>query len=793
MTKSSSLDYTTSRISRLLRPLRLKCNVLAASSSPSSGRSHGSGSQTANVTRRDTLSREHEQPLAIIPPPEKLRALSHLDRASRANIQLSKMLYDVRDAFRNVLQAVHGSSPGHRKPASAPVVGQDRIRRLSAFCASVLGEHIEEQVELTKDGREDDDAAEEDDLDIVNEYYEAVPEHHRKHTIISHALTIVLSTCPSNHTVYSLLLDLTLSYGLISESKSLLCRLLEVACTPMPTSPAGGEGSLSMTLSVHSAYLTSLRDRFCKANVINDRAFAFIVRQVLQAGPSHLVTGIWDCKAIVRLARRFRSHDFESFIILCSALVHDVSTLRPTTKGKEREDSDHTLVRDRLAKWLEMLCERLINTSNVVEDDTEAHQEFLAITKLLTSAQAAGLHKQNEHSTACKAVADALLSLTVLCCSSSHYSVLCKQDADALLSILREYRSPDVDTFNPVTSITLSNISKEDSGSYALTSAQATPSVQLLCRWGLLLHTKQLYLLEAWFWSNALAHVEDLCPEIGTHYNTNLHRSAFADELERLRKRIVKNIEAAEKKYYDDCDQKTSSRVDQTPSKAASAIKGSEFRWEELVGCWVQKTPLPVKKSRLTAKRPRDTEPDNEAHDITQMLNDHVSKRPRVYETPSRKRAPSVSSNSSLSSAYATSRSSRMSLSLSPRRSVTSSRLTTPHDEQENIKGEEEREARAPNSVPKLKVKTERRQSGFTSVLADARSNRIVLHAQEKPGTYGDSAQGLPVVPRPQKRPAVLALPRKPVEARNIHLGAMEANEPSSDDLDLFAYRSSEW
>lgn len=181
MAKKLGSDLATSRILRLLRPLQTKCKVLASSAETSGSKSRGSVAATyASSSRDSTAISASDVPLAIIPPPEKLRALFHLDKASRANITLSKMLYDVRDAFRNILQAVitnPSSLAGDSVDASET---KPPFCSLAAVCAAIVGNTIEAEIADSRDERDAEEFAEDEDMEILNEYYDAVPGHYRR-------------------------------------------------------------------------------------------------------------------------------------------------------------------------------------------------------------------------------------------------------------------------------------------------------------------------------------------------------------------------------------------------------------------------------------------------------------------------------------------------------------------------------------------------------------------------------------------------------------------------------------
>lgn len=531
----------------------------------------------------------------------------------------------------------------------------------------------------------------------------------------------------------------------------------------------------SVSYEAHSNYLRSLRDRLSGLIVINDRTFVRILGQAISCTPMAHRPDIWTSFAMVRLARRFRANDYEAFISLCHLLLQDAIEIQLRRKPKDSGNLAFNRMCDRLAKWLETLCERMIRIEHA---DGIPLQELRATTELLASAN---LYSQSFASDVLKPATDALLCLALLCLSTRH--LLSSATYTTLTTMLRDHRDTDADTFNPIISIALANISKKDEGHLSLMSSQIDVSFASMRDWAVRLRTHKLHLLEAWFWSNALAHIEGLCPEVGSHHISTLHRHPWADELERLRGETVAKIEKAERLHFANLGA-DSWGVERTPSKTTSVATASQFRWEELVGCWVLRTPLPIKPRR----RPKRTLPEiSDDEEDVNSLRQHNAKRPCLTDTPKKRRprAPSISSATSLSS-YASTRSSRMSMTMSPRKTESLLRLSTPDDE--NIQP-------LPSSkIEKLKVA--RRRSSFASVLADAKSNRVVLHVDRD--DVAEHKCSLREIDKPSRREQIrgnYARP-KPDLARQSMVptaSAVDLYQLSSDDLDLFAHRLSEW
>lgn len=185
MVNQTGEHLTVSRISRLFRPLRAKCHKLA-SYSPDEQLQVSKGTvfvTYGNLSRQSCIVPALEQdvpPLIVIPPPERLSALSKLDRSSRENLELSRRIYDIRDAFRHVLEVVLQPSSTSRKSSAPNTYEHPNIRSLAAMCAAIVGEHVEDQVHLAAQAREDPAPNDGEEFRVVDSLYEAIYPQYRK-------------------------------------------------------------------------------------------------------------------------------------------------------------------------------------------------------------------------------------------------------------------------------------------------------------------------------------------------------------------------------------------------------------------------------------------------------------------------------------------------------------------------------------------------------------------------------------------------------------------------------------
>ncbi|PIL34045.1 hypothetical protein GSI_03754 [Ganoderma sinense ZZ0214-1] len=167
-------ELTISKVNRQFRTLRAKCTALnslvLAPPKP-----------TVTVTYgRQTVSRKPQDngdtpPLAILQSLDRFGARLHLDRAIVENMQLSKRIYEVRDAFSHIVQSAFG---GPASSTDAP----PRILSLTGICARIVGEHALSEADAAVD---DDPNSEghEDEIrsQTIEELYENVPPQYRQY------------------------------------------------------------------------------------------------------------------------------------------------------------------------------------------------------------------------------------------------------------------------------------------------------------------------------------------------------------------------------------------------------------------------------------------------------------------------------------------------------------------------------------------------------------------------------------------------------------------------------------
>jgi len=198
---STGTHLTTSRIHRILRPLKTKCAGLAsivasAGGNPTGGVriTYGSRGRISRTNSSSFLSSNSDEqpPLVILPPPEQMhhsKSTSQYDSTGK-QLALSRNIYGIRDAFRNVINAAFGGASDelHTRSSAFSAVAVDnvassskrRVVSLTGLCAIVVGKELGAGQEGDRDDEESTDDEEEEATRWVDEIYEEVPFHVRR-------------------------------------------------------------------------------------------------------------------------------------------------------------------------------------------------------------------------------------------------------------------------------------------------------------------------------------------------------------------------------------------------------------------------------------------------------------------------------------------------------------------------------------------------------------------------------------------------------------------------------------
>ncbi|KAH9020834.1 hypothetical protein EDB85DRAFT_2002235 [Lactarius pseudohatsudake] len=399
--RSSCAEFSIPRINRLLRPLRNKCTILA-SCTPSG--------QSSSALSRAPPS------LHILRDPKLV--ISHAYLESKSLDALARQIYAVTGAYRNVVQAAltDGSYRG--------------VLSLADMCAATVGRNLQAEVVqgLAALGEETDEAVE---MTLSGELYESVPMHCRRWTLVAHATSLVVDTCPNHPLLMLSLLGVALSHGLLTESEIFL-RLFLIALIR----PSRNGIPSAITHPMCASYLVELCDEWALlppatcVGAFTCRTFAAITLEVLVAhGPKQA----WTCRSVTRLAQFFRTQDFECFLSFLRGLIEAIA--KWSWLAVHEHDEEDSALLSRLAKWTGVITSDFFPIADEGADipsDTHAEQ-FNSIAEILDL--------RNHQA--------ALVCAATLCLSTPLFSQTSAQKQHTLLALLRD-ATPDSTTFGNI-------------------------------------------------------------------------------------------------------------------------------------------------------------------------------------------------------------------------------------------------------------------------------------------------------------------------------------------------------
>lgn len=451
------------------------------------------------------------------------------------------------------------------------------------------------------------------------------------HAVISHAIHFVLETCPHYPTLLTALLEVCLAHTLTTESHLVLHTLflesIRSSVTSSSTSP--------LLHPAHINYLTTLRATCCSrdyrssANYHRLETSTFTALLVGALSQSHVGrTDAWTSKPVARLARELLAQDFPAFLQLCTGLVDDIveadgyqSRSRVKRKSHPPEPLEDRL-RPRLARWLKSALDRLASRAAEADGGDPAvtlayTQDLQATTDFLLHVFTTGFHRTPEPASPRRPRAmDALLCLSTYCLASPAFPAQPPSDQAAQAAALSAC-APTTESFSGLVGLLFTMPPAPDPASpfdfpvapSREPSEEGTPqpaprltqaeAVQVLRRYARELRAHGLFLLEASLWGNALRKVEDvlLTGGVGGANPFVPRRAAEAgpgDDLHALREELVGRVERAEARCFD------AGAPQAGVNAVASVPLTGEWVWEEMVGSWVQKSPVvePARKRR---------------------------------------------------------------------------------------------------------------------------------------------------------------------------------------------------
>ncbi|EAU91354.2 hypothetical protein CC1G_07389 [Coprinopsis cinerea okayama7 len=562
---------TTAAINRLLRPLRTCCNVLAKLPLPTqaTGASRPSATYSSTSTNRLGLiqiNQKHD-PLVILPPPDKLASQLYFSQEYRGSLELARRVYAVRDAFKNIVV----------KAKNANV--STRVIPLTALCAITIGQNLQEWEEPDD---QDDDQQQQDasnDISYADEMYEAVPAAYRAWLLVSHALAIILDTCPHHPTLICILLDVALIHRLQSEASQLLEALLFLALRPKPN------GQSLISSPTHSKFIVEYLDKWISAGFTID-AFMAILFSALGLTEN---AETWSAKALDTLARRLQSIHPPSLVWLAMGLCRylSASSLEPAYRGQ---------LSTLLSRWTDCVTNNLLSTDGVPPYCDRAFE-------YLRTAQHGAWNTTRDESTS--VLKDSLCCLAIqLIASPGSLSQWQLDNLGKWLSL----STPRALTFSILVKGTLSP--KDDTTSIASYMRQGHKKLKIYASH---LQKRQLTAHEASLWTCALHFVENL------ENDPSLRLVEERPDIKAYRERVMELVDKAEENLlhsssvigsvqsFDDLldgntmtaptpmRKNATSDFDELNLATPARRNFDDWAWEDEIGCWVrQKTQQSV-------------------------------------------------------------------------------------------------------------------------------------------------------------------------------------------------------
>lgn len=467
-------------------------------------------------------------------------------------------------------------------------------------------------------------------------------------------------------------------------------------------------------------------------------------------------------------------------------------------------------LKDQLLKWINHMFDQLFVVSvvgaspgqQVSDAEIERH---LVVFDFLGRARSFGLHRNDAGSKSNRDLPDAIVCLATYCLSiSSTLQLITTSEVNIIIKLLWEA--------TPVT-LTYSNlITRIFNKNPGIAPPFSTPTLaeckQTLQKQALSLRSQHLLWLEASLWSCALRHIEQLDGKPGVFRGS-------AEEVKEFREELIDSVDEAERQCFGPgepwkdlvdtertrvtknheprgCALRTNQR-NSTDVRSHTDTELNDFRggweWEGTVGCWARQSDC----ASPTAKRVKL------GHDQPVRISSS-SKRlsANIFSNAISQYSPSLAKKSTASgisprSSVKFRSPSQHTVCESQRKDLTS--LLNMSGSLSDEQNDSHRLDPRPGSSPLIgRTRAPSSISGFSSILADALTNRKVLHPKpdavklETPNH--DAAQIMSPIPLLLQSPLDNSVR---LQSSPTHLDSLDLSQvlPSDDALDLFMYPDS--
>ncbi|KAJ3574662.1 hypothetical protein NP233_g1628 [Leucocoprinus birnbaumii] len=535
----AQVEWTTSRITRLLRPLKSKCLALQSYT-----KENTSGNVATNGARR--LGGDQELlPLEI---PSNIGLRIHFSWDMVQTFELSRRIRAIRDCYCDLLSKDISAREGG---TSVP-----RVSSLTSLCSVILGAQIP---------WEDEPSESDDGPNQTEVLYEAVPASYRLRTLMMHALHIILQNCPPNASLYLSLLDITLERGLYHESEVLLDAILDYAFEP-----SLGNGS-RVSNPTHRRFLVDLYSDW------NTRfSSGTFVRLTIDALRRASSNAAWTSKATRRLVRKLGRYDIDMLSLFLAGAFEHISMRKRATKPIDGLDAQ-------FREWLQYFAEICLSSMEMVSESLMRLQNPEMLNDLIGRLRSSSMQMVAEgcgSDPSFYAYSDAMACLYTLWLISGPRQI---GQGDTFHMQIQRYFPPS-STFVPFCN-------------HLLRTKSLSACRDVLAALSTTLMNHDLPRLRASLWACALAQIEE--PEIEAQHIERYGRESVRD----FRLWLVDSVDDAEKDCFATPHIKPFSVREPDTDSGRSSGRASGWRWEASVGCWFRSGPRSQDDVPVTPKR----------------------------------------------------------------------------------------------------------------------------------------------------------------------------------------------
>ncbi|KAL4080199.1 hypothetical protein V8B97DRAFT_1864576 [Scleroderma yunnanense] len=607
----------------------------------------------------------------------------------------------------------------------------ERIPSLAGLCSSVIGNNIPvTDVDLSGTDSEADLLDEDDITTFADEIYESIPSHHRRFAVVSHALSLILNTCGYCHALVNVLLDVCLSFYLAYDSQRLLSIVLFQAFIPKDSACLP-----PIAHPAHATYLVDLHARWTGGS------------QSSQYGPSPFTTSsfcqgvlsslshsgdytLFAWNEVIKLGYTVGHQDIDMFSRMTDALATFLSTgesrrLRSHNDNPLTEADPLWVLQSKLREWM-------VHLWNSLSTSWESLKSLSSETLPLLVDILEKYHKIATEDTYTRlSDVTAVLATQILVYSEAF--------SDRLVPILEKI-SPTPTSYSKLIEHLCRHWPSEEPVFAENLLSQLELYSSVLC-------SRNLLRLDASLWACALGHFEKSIVN---------PRGSSA-----LISRLIDAVDAAEKRCFGQIRHDSS-----PPITLPGRFKGGNcnhrrkssghWEWEEMVECWIRKTPVHKMRKLSDVNQPmsRSVREDGHVCKVVRFVSglQHVINTSR--RTPGSTTHECFNSDTEVSDSGSEDQTNKEDLEYSPSR---------------------------PRPL-------KRTRTNFSTLLADAQTNRVVLHSTNRSSLKIPETYIVPPVAIQRPPPSATQAPRrfilspKPLEHPNFPL--------SDDSLDLFAVSS---